>query len=87
MISKGVISLFQNNPLYAERIHGLITSFTPVITYILINGMFVFWEEEVPRRWRRERKMRMTRRREGRKENYKNERNFFIKKVEDSTHT
>jgi hypothetical protein len=30
--------------------------------------------------------MRMTRRREGRTENYKNEKNF-LKKVEDSTHT
>jgi hypothetical protein len=43
--------------------------------------------EEVSLRWRRERKMRMTRRRERRTENYKNKRNFFVKKVEDSTHT
>ena len=58
------------------------TSFTPVITYILINGMFVFWfwEEEVALRRRRERRMRMTMRREGRTENDKNERNFLYRR-------
>jgi hypothetical protein len=47
--------------------------------------MFVSWEE-VALRWR-ERRMRMTRRRERRTENYKNKRIFFVKEVEDSTHT